>query len=223
MSNYISSELSEGDEVTATDSSLFHRVYLQCSLVCVEVAIEAIDVVHREGGGNSGKMGYCAAPWYNVLYLYTSATVLIAARLAPIILAEISEEKILSSWNKAIEILNNYRSTNSSIERLTTTLGLLFDAVPEQYSRLKNHAKGASLSQNDPSSADQDYYQGQAGAQPGHGHPRENLSQGPNTQAEAIESVLNESEAAADDYLFDFNVDFDPNDLDWLMTIPLDT
>lgn len=219
LSNFISSEIRDGEDFIPIDSLLFHKVYLQCSVVCVEVAIEAIDIVHREGGGRGGQLGYCAAPWYNVLYLYTAATVLIAARLAPTILAEISEKKILTSWNNAIKILNSYRSASPSIERLETTLALLFNAVPERYSRFKNNVKTSAYIGNGSSSANQD----QDATQTTHCGNQDSVNSCSRLQVDAVVSTQNDDEAMPDDSYLDFYVDFDPNDLDWLTTIPFNS
>lgn len=71
------------------------------------------------------------------MFLYVSATVLIAARLNPFVLAEISETAIFGSWRQVMEALNQYSVHGASIERLSTTLTLLFDTVPRQFSRVR--------------------------------------------------------------------------------------
>ena len=101
----------------------------------MKVAQEAIETIYGGKAASAGDVGYFSAWWYNVLFLYTSATVLIAARLSPSILAEVSEESILDGWRKAMEVLEEYGVFGTSIRRLTDTLRLLFDAVPQQYSR----------------------------------------------------------------------------------------
>ena len=53
--------------------------------------------------------------WYNFLYVYTSATVLIATRLLPAILGEVSEEAVLLAWRQALEILDEYSHISSLI------------------------------------------------------------------------------------------------------------
>ena len=50
-----------------------------------------------------GEVGFLSAWWYNVLFLYASGSVLIAARLNDAILREVSEDAVLDSWRKASE------------------------------------------------------------------------------------------------------------------------
>lgn len=101
------------------------------------MAKEAIDTVYTHKPGTPGDMGPLAPWWWNVLFLYTAATVLIAARLSPATLAEVSEESVLDRWKKAVELLEGFAVYGSSIPRLISTLRLLFDAVPHQYSQLR--------------------------------------------------------------------------------------
>ncbi len=72
------------------------------------------------------------------MYLYVSATVLIAARLSPFVLAEISETAMFDSWRQVMEAFNQYSIHGPSIKRLWTTLKLLFDTVPRQFLRLRH-------------------------------------------------------------------------------------
>lgn len=110
------------------------QVIFQCSVNCVKVAQEAISIIDKRRINNTGHL---AAWWYNVLFLYISATVLIAARLSPLLLAEISEAVIFDSWRQVMEALNQYSVHGASINRLSTTLKLLFDTVPRQFSRVR--------------------------------------------------------------------------------------
>ncbi len=69
-----------------------------------------------------------------MLFLYTSATVLIAARLSPSILAEISEGNVITSWQQAMEALGDYSPLGSPVQRSLTTLRILYNTVPQQFS-----------------------------------------------------------------------------------------
>ena len=141
LSNFITSDFHDGERSVPLGSLLSYRISLQCAIVCVKVAQEAIDTIYRGKAANAGDVGHLSAWWFNVLFLYSSATVLIAARLSPSVRADVSEESILDSWRKAVEVLDEYGVFGSSIPHLTTTLRLLFDAVPQQYSRLKQNPR----------------------------------------------------------------------------------
>ncbi|KIX94735.1 uncharacterized protein Z520_09425 [Fonsecaea multimorphosa CBS 102226] len=219
LSSFITTEFYNGDRSIAFASVLSRRIFLQCAIVCVRVALEAIHVIHQKRGRDAGDIGNLAAWWYNVLYLYTSATVLIAARLSPTILVDVSEESILDGWRKAMELLDWYGPFGPSIKRLTTILRLLSDAVPQQYSRFKGN------SQQPPTnvvSVTQNLAQRSPSMPPW--RPSEPVDNAP----VAVDDTA--GAAAQDDvYLFsndpflDFDSVFDPNDLSWLMTIPLDS
>ncbi|KAJ6031000.1 hypothetical protein N7540_001732, partial [Penicillium herquei] len=105
-----------------------HRVALQCSILCVRAAQESIDLIHMnipkdETGGP------LPAWWYNILYVYTSATVLIAGQLCPEIKNEVSNDAISYSLNSALEILRKYQGYSKSARRCVAALEILYEQV----------------------------------------------------------------------------------------------
>ncbi|KAJ5586648.1 hypothetical protein N7450_006435 [Penicillium hetheringtonii] len=98
-----------------------HRVALQCSIICVRVAQESIEMIYNNVPAD-GTGGPLPAWWYNILYIYTAATVLIAGRLCPAISSEISDTSITSSWNRALGILRKYQSYSFSAKRCVAAL-----------------------------------------------------------------------------------------------------
>lgn len=219
LSNFIVSEFPDDDDAIPLGSILSHRVSLQCAIVCVKVAIEAIETVFRHRGSHPSALGSCAAWWYNVLYLYTSATALIAARTSATILAEVPKELILESWNKAIQVLEEYSRFGPSIRRLSTTLRLLSEAVPQQYSRFKENSRQSHLRSLPVSQA-----QAQAPAPSVVPLPYWDLTNFVSTPVDdpTRENLLDNNMTDLTDPIFDLDRVFDPNDLSWLMTIPLD-
>jgi hypothetical protein len=178
----------------------------------VKVALEAIDTIYRERGNNIGDTGSCAAWWYNVLYLYTSATVLIAARLSSPILADVSEESILQGWKRALEVLDEYSHFGASIRQLPATLRLLFEAVPQHYSRLKGNARsGQGDTITMPGTRDQSM-----ATLP---YSTESAS---DFAGDPLGGNLQDDNTFPNDAFADFDIIFDPNDISWLMTVPMD-
>ena len=218
LSNFVTSEFHDGDRPVPLNNLLSQRIYLQCAIVCVKVALEAIDTIRKERGNSAGETDFCAAWWYNVLYLYTSATVLIAARLSPAILADVSEESVLDGWHKAMEILEGYSPTGPSIKRLTTTLRLLLEAVPQQYSRFKETSRQI---QGEVSSVPQS--QIQATVPLPYWRPLDLVDSFSTPQVDLTRGLQDDHDALPNDSFPVFDTSFDPNDLSWLMTIPLDT
>ena len=195
-------------------NSLTHRTFLQCAIVCVKAAQEAIDLICKEKSKHVGEVGNLDAWWYNVLFLYTSATVLIAARLSRAILAEVTEDSILAAWRNAVEVLEEYGTFNTSIRLLIATLNLLFDAVPWQYSRLRKQPAHVEAD-----SAPILWHQLAVGIQ----SPAR-------SQMHPATSVPSPGFQAARDFAwdqnltptgFDCDIGFDPNDLSWLTAVPL--
>lgn len=90
---------------------------------------------------SSNEMRSLSAWWHNAIFLYTSATVLIAASLRPSVIAEV-QDSIYGSFYKANEILRQYTIFNPSTARLATALHILSSFIPKNYSRLKQSAKG---------------------------------------------------------------------------------
>lgn len=224
LSNYVTSDFYRGQQSTSFESSLSGRIFLQCAILCVQVAQEAIETIYREKGKRVGDVGSLSAWWYNVLFLYTAATVLIAARLSSPILAEVSEESILDGWRKAMEILMEYGVFGKSICRLTTTLRLLFDAVPQQYSRLRQNPQ-----QSQPTTApatqirapDATFFTGVPTTRQIGFSSSPFLT--PRDLAQEHTNLRENNDFSSVEIPLDFGEVFDPTDLSWLMTIPFDS
>jgi len=139
-------------------------------------------------------VGSVDAWWYNVLFLYSSATCLVAARLAKSVQAEIGDT-ILESWRKCMATLQEYSTFDSSVRKLIATLSILFDTIPRQYGRLESTSATFDLDPNPSIVPPDPFFAG---------------SSWPSDQMPI---------AGVDD--FDFG--FDPDDLSWLMTVPLES
>jgi hypothetical protein len=80
--------------------------------------------------------------------IYTAATVLIAGRLSPTILAEISEPSITRSWNCALEILRKYQSHSTSARRCVAALEILYEQVVSEGQPPIDTGSGHDLASN---------------------------------------------------------------------------
>ncbi|OGM40720.1 hypothetical protein ABOM_011034 [Aspergillus bombycis] len=110
------------------EDSLPQRFALQCSIVCVKSAQDLIDMTYTNLPP-ANTIGLLPAWWYNILYVYTAGTVLMAGRLHQAILAELTEESVGQTWQRALEILRKYRSYSSSAQRCIVALELLYEKV----------------------------------------------------------------------------------------------
>ena len=62
-------------------TNLSYRIAHQCAIVCIKIAQDAIDLVHQYKDTQWATTGFIAAWWYNVLFVYSAATVLVATLL----------------------------------------------------------------------------------------------------------------------------------------------
>ncbi|KAF4188150.1 hypothetical protein CNMCM7927_002642 [Aspergillus lentulus] len=121
-------DITPQDPLTSVNDSFPQRVAQQCSIICVKVAQEVIELIHSNIPAD-GSAGPLPAWWYNILYVYTAATVLIAGRLRSAILEEVTEPAISRSWNCALEILRSYHNYSSSARRCVAALEILYEKV----------------------------------------------------------------------------------------------
>ncbi|GIK05000.1 hypothetical protein Aspvir_009099 [Aspergillus viridinutans] len=121
-------EITPNDPLISVNDSFPQRVAQQCSVICVKVAQDVIELIHSNIPAD-GSAGPLPAWWYNILYVYTAATVLIAGRLRSAILEEVTETAITRSWNCALEILRSYYSYSSSARRCVAALEILYERV----------------------------------------------------------------------------------------------
>jgi hypothetical protein len=116
-------------------NTLLQRMAVQCAILCVQSAQAAIENIHSQLPTDPGMMGPLPAWWYLVFYVYTAATVLLAARLRSFITEEVSRQSIDRSWAHALEVLRRYESCSTSAKRCVVVLEVLFDRVPQDFER----------------------------------------------------------------------------------------
>jgi len=121
--------------ISPVRNTLLQRMAIQCSMLRVQAAQAAIQNIFSQLPTQVGLMGPLLAWWYNVFYVYTAATVLLAAHLRPFITTEISPQSIDLSWAHALEVLCRYEPCSSSAERCVAVLEILFDRVPQDFKR----------------------------------------------------------------------------------------
>ncbi|KAK8905857.1 hypothetical protein QC760_005766 [Botrytis cinerea] len=213
LQQLIGTESRNKSESIPLGSVLSHRISQQCAIVCVEIAQEAIDTIYLRETSGSNEI---SAWWCNVIFLYKSATVLIAGGLCPSVAAEISEASIHESFDKATAILRQYTVFNSSILRLVTVLDILFQIVPQKFSRLKKASQrveaGAGLStpDDDNSAVTFQYW-----------CPIKPIRHAASAQQDAVSS--NPENNGSSQILTDLDRLFDTNDFTWLTKMPFNT
>jgi hypothetical protein len=219
LSHLISSKFAGttyGSHVTGDSRSLSYRSFLQCAIVCVSCAQESIELIQQHKSTQIGQAGQIDSWWYNVLFLYTSAAVLIAARSSPVLLAEVSGASLPQSWRIAITVLEEYATFNTSIQFLIDTLKVLFNAVPQQYSRLKAQTSGPAApdgSSHATTSAAASLTTGVT--------DRTDIDPQGSLPFDSISAFYPNTPFSMEPFS-DLDFVFDPSDFSWLTTMPLD-
>ena len=218
LSRFVTSSAAESQEATAALGSLPYRIALQCSVVCVKTAQEAIEQIHSRLPADPNNIGPLAAWWFNVLFIYTAATVLVAARLQSAILSEISEDAIALSWQHAIEILNRYEAFGASAQRVVATLQILYDKVPERYLQYKIQPQTSNMAAEDAPNA-----QSPPNPNSGVGSQSWGFSSPWPQNNNKIDGVAVPQTTGTETnlgYLDNFDFTFDVNDVSWLDSAP---
>lgn len=111
-------------EVESPDT-LESRVLRECALLCVSTSQDVISTLLKHQTAD-GTVGLLPAWWYRVYYVYTAATVLIAAKLRPVVL---SGKDLGRSWSQAISVLKAHEKFGQSARRCVAALHFLSTKV----------------------------------------------------------------------------------------------
>ncbi|KAL3959138.1 hypothetical protein ACCO45_007300 [Purpureocillium lilacinum] len=112
-------------ETCRSCDSLHNRVMQQCAHFCVETAQSIIGLI-LEHQPSSGTVGLLPAWWYRVYYIFSAATVLIAAKLRPDLFPC---EDVLRAWNRAMDILQTLGQLAPSAKRCVVALQILSSKI----------------------------------------------------------------------------------------------
>ena len=70
------------------------------------------------GSNTFNEQQFTHAWWYNVLFIYNAATVLIAARLCGDVIADVGEDELGASWSLATSMLERYAKGSTWVHYL---------------------------------------------------------------------------------------------------------
>ncbi|KAF4445354.1 hypothetical protein F53441_10903 [Fusarium austroafricanum] len=182
------------------DDNLQFHVVQQGAMFCVTTAQNMINtmVTHQT---QDGTVGLLPAWWYRVYFIYTAATVLIAAKLRPEVFSAV---EIGRSWGQAISVLKAHEQFGQSPRRCAAALHILSSKILQA---TPNSTPGDTINENrttevnDPSA------------------PRQMM---PNIQVpDLVQQLANEFETPMPDFnpqdFAGFN--FGVNDMSWLNDI----
>lgn len=123
----------ENDDVE--QGTLAYKLALQCSVMCVQSALDTVNLFGRVHADVRVELldDMLPAWWYSILYLYTAATVLVAARLNPTIEREVGgEEVVLNASRTVTAALHRYGSFGKHAHRCAAGVELLFNQIPRR-------------------------------------------------------------------------------------------
>ncbi|KFZ11405.1 hypothetical protein V501_04785 [Pseudogymnoascus sp. VKM F-4519 (FW-2642)] len=103
---------------------LQHAIALPFARKCVSAAQQIIDITHGHQR-NDGSFEPLPAWWYKVFYVYSAATVLVAARICRALHDDISDESLKTSWRLCLDILKRHTQVSKSARRCVAALEFL--------------------------------------------------------------------------------------------------
>lgn len=218
-------DVADQDEDTSFfGNALIFRIGLQCSVICVQNAIEAIHVVHQH-------LNNASEWWYNIMYLYTAATIIIAARLQPLILADVSEDAIDQAWREAVTTLKKYELYGKVVRRLLATIQLLAQQIPMSYMQYhKRQRDRPTATDVDTDGMRNEIHSNYVDSSviPAAADNHELIAHesipysGINIPVDTAESSLQGERDLFNEFNNFTDFTFDPNDISWLIDIPLE-
>jgi hypothetical protein len=107
--------------------SLPQHLALACSNLCLRAAHDAIHLIYSNLD-RENITGPVPQWWNCILFTYSAATVLQAARLRPM---GISSYNIDTSWNHALEIIRSFEPLSPLVQRCVVALEILADKITE--------------------------------------------------------------------------------------------
>ncbi|KIW53727.1 hypothetical protein PV05_09273 [Exophiala xenobiotica] len=119
--------LSQGDRLP-------FKLALHCSVSCVRTALDTITFFERNMSdvGLNELDDILPAWWYSIFYLYTAATVMVAARLHPSIVAEVKESVISNACHAVIKIFERFQCFGAHAKKCAAALHAIFEQVQHQ-------------------------------------------------------------------------------------------
>lgn len=134
LSTYLYTEIALISRAEQPPEDLLALRYAREScLLCIELAQSSLDLICKYPTEMLSEW------WYDVLYIYVAATVLVAARLltqAPSA-ADNNITGLDESWRKVMALMDLYTPYRTNISQLKHTLELLWDGLPARYREIR--------------------------------------------------------------------------------------
>ena len=137
LSAFIHAEAATTDADRPAEDILTYRYAHQAALLCIKLAQDAVNIIFDRLPESPAQEACLSEWWYNIMYIYTSGTILVAAQVMPDVSNDYLSSPLVESWNKIRRIFQFYQNRRNNINRLLAMLELLYNRVPEKYYELK--------------------------------------------------------------------------------------
>lgn len=114
-----------GAASSRSPDSLQSRVMQQCTVCCVDIARNTISMLLKYQAYD-GTVGLLPAWWYRVYYLFSAATILIAAKLRTDIF---DPQDINHTWSEVMKVLEAHEHVSQSARRCVAALQILSSKI----------------------------------------------------------------------------------------------
>lgn len=139
LRQFCNAQASTQDDGPSSGVVIPHYLALRCSILCVAASQQLVDLVYSNRNAD-GSSEVLPAWWNNILYVYTSAIVLIAARLCPSVIAVIGEPAVDLSWKRALDVLYGYHHFSEASQRCIAVLKILDKEIQSEKPELNSSA-----------------------------------------------------------------------------------
>jgi hypothetical protein len=198
--------------ITKFDDSLPQRMALSCSTLCLRAAHETIEII-QNNMDSQAIMGHIPLWWNAILYVYTSATVLQAARLHPVVETSVGDYSTETSWRHAIGVLKRLGRFGSTAQRSLVALEILADKITEATAAQGKIETGPGSAGGLPTPAPSTWTNPSTGPTPA---PMPTRADAGDLEADGLQFP------GLDDPFDLAEFDFDLNDMSWLTSAPVD-
>ncbi|QSZ28565.1 hypothetical protein DSL72_003063 [Monilinia vaccinii-corymbosi] len=107
------------------DSALRRDVAIGVCTLCVRTAHSLVEVIHENLNAT-----YCSSAWHTVYFAFAAATILLAAKMSPLIQDSLSTGNLFeTSWTACIKILEHHKVQIQSAARAMKILSALKEKI----------------------------------------------------------------------------------------------
>ncbi|KAI5949270.1 hypothetical protein KGF57_004869 [Candida theae] len=122
-------------------SELYTSSQRSVALHCITLAMEFLEVISKY---RAGDIVYLPAHWYNVFYIYSIGTVLLAANLQVTLHKDMDMVAFERAWSLCLEMLRSYTQQSESASRCLEVLEMMGNKVQISSRRLATQANTPS-------------------------------------------------------------------------------